>query len=86
MDHTAFNLTKERWPETDVLPLSHTDQPVALNILETEQFVQSCLRCEYVCKLLTQFLNDLIANWKLGRDKTKLCPHCIWRLDKTAKN
>jgi len=29
---------------------------------------------------------DLVANWKLGRDKTKLSPHHISRLDKTAKN
>jgi len=28
---------------------------------------------------------DLIANWKLGQDKTKLNSHRISRLDKTAK-
>ena len=42
---------------------------VVLSILETEQF----------CSVLSA-----VANWKLGRDKTKLCWHCISRLDKTV--
>ena len=41
-------------------------------------FVQSCLRCEHVCKQVS------VANWKLGWGKTKLCLHCISRLDKTV--
>jgi len=40
--------------------------------------VQSCLRCEHVCKQV------LVVNWKLGRDKTKLCSHRISRLGKTV--
>jgi len=50
---------------------------VVLNILETEQF-RPVQRCERVCKQV------LVANWKLGRDKTKLCSHHISRLDRTV--
>ena len=48
-----------------------------LLILETEQQF-CCLWCERVCKQV------LVANCKLGRDKTKLSSHHISRLDKTV--
>jgi len=41
-------------------------------------FVQSCLQCE------RNFKQFLVANWKLGRHKIKLCSRRISRQDKTA--
>ena len=52
---------------------------VVLNILETEQFFQFCLWCERVCEQI------LVADWKLSRDKTKLCSQCISRLENSFK-
>jgi len=46
---------------------------VVVNVLESEQFRQSCLRVNK---------QVLVANCKLGQDKTKLCSHYISRLDK----
>ena len=43
-------------------------------------FVQSSLWCERISQQV------LVANWKLGRDKTKLCSHHISRLNKTVSN
>ena len=39
---------------------------LVLSVLQTEQFCPVLSACERVCKQV------LVANWKLGRDKTKL--------------
>jgi len=50
--------------------------------------------CSFVCLITDKYnarhlcdydIIDLIANWNLGQDKTKLNSHCISRLHKTAK-
>ena len=41
----------------------------------------------FMCLLIREYdVIDLVANWKLGQDKTKLNSHRISRLDKTEKS
>ena len=42
-------------------------------------------KVDLLCLLIRKYdVIDLVANWKLGQDKTKLSSHRISRLDKTA--
>ena len=66
-----------RWFEQNV-DKSRLFSVVLIVYWRLNSFAQSCLQCERVCKQV------LVANWKLGRDQTKLRSHRISRLNKTV--
>jgi len=59
-------------------------------ILKQPRLLTSCkiyaYKVYFICLLIREYdVIDLVANWKLGQDKTKLNSHRISRLDKTEK-
>ena len=54
---------------------------------KTTEITYLSFKVYFICLLIREYdVIDLVANWKLGQDETKLNSHRISRLDKTEKS